>query len=69
MTPVQPKAAFTAYVKAVRKAHGQGTPENTYLPLLKALLTALLPDYEVITHPKKDEGGLPWSAPQKLDGE
>ncbi|WP_162865721.1 type ISP restriction/modification enzyme [Deinococcus wulumuqiensis] len=68
MTPVQPKAAFTAYVKAVRKAHGQGTPENTYLPLLKALLTALLPDYEVITHPKKDEGGLPDFALREREG-
>lgn len=59
MAASTPKAAFSEYVKAIRKAHGQGTPENTYVPLLKALLDGLLPEYEVITHPGKDDGGLP----------
>ncbi|WP_051655030.1 Eco57I restriction-modification methylase domain-containing protein [Deinococcus marmoris] len=64
MTPAQSsvaqaRAAFTEYVKAIRKAHGKGTPENTYLPLLKPLFEGLLPEYQVITHPGKDEQGLP----------
>ncbi len=64
MTPAQSsvaqaRAAFTEYVKGVRKAHGKGTPENTYLPLLKPLFEGLLPEYHVITHPSKDAQGLP----------
>lgn len=68
MAPITPRAALAEYIKAIRKAHGKGTPENTYLPLLKALLDGLLPEYEVITHPRKDEGGLPDFALRVRDG-
>ena len=68
MTPTNPRAAFTEYVKAIRKAHGKGTPENTYLPLLKPLFEGLLPEYQVITHPSKDEQGLPDFALREPDG-
>ncbi|MFC3862814.1 type ISP restriction/modification enzyme [Deinococcus antarcticus] len=63
-----PRTAFGDYVKAIRKVHGKGTPENTYLPLLKELLDALLPEYEVITHPSKDEQGLPDFGLREKDG-
>lgn len=59
MASNNPKTALGEYIKAVRKVHGKGTPENTYLPLLKELLDGLLADYEVITHPAKGEQGLP----------
>ncbi|WP_428194445.1 N-6 DNA methylase [Deinococcus saxicola] len=68
MTPAQARAAFTEYVKAIRKAHGKGTPENTYLPLLKPLFEGLLPEYHVITHPSKDAQGLPDFALREPDG-
>jgi len=68
MPPVTSKAAFISYVKAIRKAHGKGTPENTYLPLLKELLDGLLSEYEVITHPSKDDDGLPDFALREKDG-
>lgn len=68
MPPSTPKAAFAEYVSAIRKAHGKGTPENTYLPILKTLLDGLLPDYHVITHPSKDEKGLPDFALREKDG-
>ncbi|MFC3605512.1 N-6 DNA methylase [Deinococcus soli (ex Cha et al. 2016)] len=68
MATSTPKAAFTEYVKAIRKAHGKGTPENTYLPILSALLGGLLPGYHLITHPSKDEQGLPDFALREKDG-
>ncbi|WP_293911502.1 hypothetical protein [Deinococcus sp.] len=53
------REALITYIKDIRKVHGSGTPENTYLPLLKPLFEGLLPEYEVITHPSKDQQGLP----------
>lgn len=68
MAPQNSKSALTRYVKAVRQAHGKGTPENTYLPLFKELLDSLLPEYEVITHPSKDQQGLPDFALREKEG-
>ncbi|GHG36003.1 hypothetical protein GCM10017784_32640 [Deinococcus indicus] len=68
MATSTPKTAFMEYVKDMRKARGKGTPENTYLPILKALLDGLLPEYHVITHPSKDEQGLPDFGLREKDG-